>query len=75
MTDIQKHKGARAPSRKEVMVKAMRDAFPRDDLKLAHAGRENRGPVSKPKKATGKSRSTNVKSRVTDKSRSRDIVR
>lgn len=75
MTDIQKGKGIRAPSRKTVMVKEQRDDFARDDIKLAHAGKENRGPAGNQKKAAGKSRSTNVKSRVTDKSRSREIVR
>ena len=58
--------------KRSVMKRTETQSFERDDLKGAFAGKENKGPASKPK--TGKSKSTNVKSRTTEKSKSRDKV-
>lgn len=58
--------------KRSVMKRTETQSFERDDLKGAFAGKENKGPASKPK--TGKSKSTNVKSRTTEKSKARDKV-
>lgn len=74
MSDIGKSRGR--PSRAAIMKKEAREDRARDDLRLAFAGRQNRGPASKKKADTGRlDRSTKVKSRITEKSRSREIVR
>ena len=49
--------------------KSERDARPRDDLSNAYAGEENRGPFNEDEKDSSKS--TNVKGRVTEKSKER----
>lgn len=54
---------------KSDMVKTERDAFARDDLSNAYAGEENRGPFNEEEKDSSKS--TNVKGRVTEKSKER----
>jgi hypothetical protein len=46
-----------------------REASARDDLSNAYAGEENRGPYSDEEKDSSKS--TNVKARVTEKSKER----
>lgn len=74
MTDIGKNRGQ--PSRAAVMRKESLPARARDDLKLAFAGDQNRGPARKKKKNSGQNdHSTKVKSRMTPKSRSREIIR
>ncbi len=55
------------------IIKTQRPAFPRDDIKQAYAGEENEGPFSDSK--TDHSHSTNVKSRVTEKSKTRTPMR
>ena len=49
-----------------------RAEFPRDDLRGDFAGDENKGPADSPK---GKSHSTNVKSRMTEKSKAKEPIR
>lgn len=58
-------------TRSEVKRK-MRPAIPRDDLRKAFAGMENNGPAGEEK---SQRRSTNVKSRITKKSRTRTPIR
>lgn len=53
--------------------KTSRPALARDDLREAFAGDENKGPA-KDKKASD-SHSTNVKSRITEKSKTRTPIR
>jgi hypothetical protein len=50
----------------------LRRSLARDDLRGDFAGHENKGPAKKQK---SKSRSTNLKSRMTEKSKSRTPVR
>lgn len=56
----------------EDINKIQRPAKARDNLKAAFAGRENKGPAGNKKES---SRSTNVKSRTTSKSKTRTPVR
>jgi Arc/MetJ-type ribon-helix-helix transcriptional regulator len=57
---------------KSDMVKTERDAFARDDISHAYAGEENRGPFNEEEDGEkDSSHSTNVKGRVTEKSKER----
>lgn len=54
------------------ILKAMRPAFPRDDISEAFAGSENNGPTDSVK---SQKHSTNVKSRQNEKSKHKTPIR